>query len=95
MRDLAAHVVKNVCLRDAVRSEPTEPAHECTAIAQEMAIESCEGSTGERKFSTTEMGKEGIGVLQKRDQNEPMICPGTSKGSTSVAAYMTAQECTP
>jgi hypothetical protein len=26
-------------------------------------------------------------VLQERDQNEPMVCPGTRKGSTCVAGY--------
>ena len=50
MRDLAVDVMEDMSLGNPVSSRSTNPAHDRTKIAKEVAVESSKGTTGEGKF---------------------------------------------
>lgn len=76
MRDLAVDVVGNVGLRDTVGAGGCDPGHDRSEVTEEVTIIGCQGTTGESELGRAVVGEEGIGVLQERDQHEPMVNPG-------------------
>ena len=78
MRDLAVHVMKHVRLRDAVCGRGTDPAHDAAKVAEEVAVQSREGAAREGELARTVVWEEGVGVLQERDQDEPVVDPAVS-----------------
>lgn len=53
----------------------SDPSHNGTKVPEQAAVQSSEGTTLEVELLSTVMGKEGIGVLQERNQDEPVINP--------------------
>jgi hypothetical protein len=76
MRDLAVDMVGNVGLRDAMGTSGSDPGHDGSEVAKEATIIGRQGTTGEGELASTIMWKEGVGVLQERDQYEPVVDPG-------------------
>ena len=52
-----------------------DPAHHAAEISQEAAVESRERTAGEGEFGSAIVGKQGVGVLQEGDQDDPVIYP--------------------
>lgn len=75
MRDLACDVVSNVSLGDTVSDMSTDPAHDSSTIAKKLTVESRKGTTREGKFRCAVVGKKGVGVLEERDKDEPVVYP--------------------
>lgn len=75
VRNLAADVVSNMSLRDTVSSNGTEPTHELSTVAEELTIQGTKSATGESELGSTVVGKKGVGVLQERDEDKPVIDP--------------------
>lgn len=75
MRDLAVDVVSDVGLRDTMGAGGGDPGHCGSEVTKEAAIVGCQGTTGEGELARTVMRKEGVGVLQERDQHEPVVDP--------------------
>lgn len=73
--DLAVDVVQDVRLRDAVSGDAAEPAHQATEVAERAAIQRRESAALEREFALAVTGKDRVGVLQERDQDEPVVDP--------------------
>lgn len=89
MRDLARNVVQNVGLRDTMSSVGSDPAHETTKVTEEVAIKGGESTTGEGELWCAVVGKQRVGVLEERDQDEPVVDP-----TDVLAGYLTHREYT-
>jgi hypothetical protein len=75
MGNLARNVVQNVSLRDTVGHSCTKPGRDATKIAEETAVESGERTTGESELRGAVVGKDGVGMLEERDQDQPVVDP--------------------
>lgn len=53
----------------------TQPRRDATQITEELAVKCREGTTGEGELGGTVVGKEGIGMLQECNHDQPMIDP--------------------
>ena len=76
MWDLAVDVVSDVSLGDAVGTGGSDPGHDGSKAAKEVAIIGRQSATGEGELAGAIMRKEGVGVLQEGDQHEPVVNPG-------------------
>ena len=76
MRDLAVDMVGDVGLRDTMSAGGSDPSHGGSEVTKEVTVISGQGTAGEGELADTIMWNEGVGVLQKRDQHEPMVDPG-------------------
>ena len=72
---LAADVMCDVGLRDAVSRMGTNPSHDLAAVTKKLAIKSSESSAGESELGGTVMGKNGVGVLEEGDEDKPVVYP--------------------
>jgi hypothetical protein len=79
MGDLAGNVMGNMCLRDTVGGVLSKPAHHAAQVAEEATVERGKGTTSESELRGAVMREERIGVLQERDQNEPVVHPKRDK----------------
>ena len=75
VRDLAADVVEDVRLGDAVRRDGADPAHEAAKVAEEAAVEGRERAALEGELALAVVRQEGVGVLEEGDQDEPVVDP--------------------
>lgn len=75
VRDLAVDVVQDMGLGDAVRGRGTDPAHEAAEVAKEVAVQGREGTAGEGELGGAIVRESWVGVLQERDQDEPVVNP--------------------
>lgn len=75
MRNLARDVMEHMRLRNSVRSMGTDPAHDGSTVAKKRAIKSRKSSTGKGELGSAVVRQERVGMLQERDQNEPMVHP--------------------
>lgn len=93
VRNLAVNVVKDVGLGDAVGGGSTDPAHDATAVTEQLAIQSCQSTTGERELGCTVVRKDGVGVLEERDKDQPVVHPviGIGKCTLGITEYITYQ----
>ena len=75
MRNLAVNVMEHVSLRNTVRCGSTNPAHEATEVAKKVAVQRSQCTTREGEFTGAIMGQERVGVLEERNQDEPVVNP--------------------
>lgn len=75
MRNLARDVVKNVSLGDTVGSMSTNPGEERAEVSQGVTVKGSKSTTGKVELGSTVVGKEGIGVLEESDEDEPVVNP--------------------
>ena len=73
--DLADNVVEDVSLRDTVGTSTTDPAHNGAKITEQLAVKSGESTTSECELGGAVVRKKRVGVLQERDQHEPVVHP--------------------
>jgi hypothetical protein len=75
MRDLAGDMVQNVCLGDTVCSMSTEPSHQLAAVTEKVAVHGSESTTRESKLGWAVVRKQGVGMLEEGDEDEPVVDP--------------------
>lgn len=75
VRNLAGDVVENVSLGDTVSSSGTDPTHDTAEIAKKVTVEGSQSTTGEGELGCTVVGENGVGVLEERDHDEPVVHP--------------------
>lgn len=75
MRDLAVDMVGDVGLRDTMRAGSSDPGHDGAEVTKEVTVVGGQSTAGEGELAGTIMGKKGIGMLQERDQHEPVVNP--------------------
>jgi len=75
MGDLARYVMNDVSFRNAIGSMSSEPTHNGTKVSHHAAIHGGQRSTCESEFSSAVMGKDGVGVLEEGDEDEPVVDP--------------------
>lgn len=75
MGNLAVDMVGDVGFRDTVCTGGSDPGHDGSKVAEEIAIISGQGTTGESELAGTIMRNEGVSVLQESDQHKPVVDP--------------------
>jgi len=75
MRDLAGDVVQDVSFTDTMGDCRTQPRWDATQITKELTVKRREGTTGEGELGGTVVGKEGVGMLEECNQDQPVIDP--------------------
>jgi len=75
VRDLARDMVQDVSLRNTVSSMCSDPAHDAAQITEKATVQGSKGATGEGELRATVMREERVSVLQKGDQDKPMVDP--------------------
>jgi hypothetical protein len=76
MRDLAGDVVQNVSFTNTMGDCRTQPRCDATQFTEELTVKRREGATGEGELGGTVVGKEGVGMLEECNQDQPVINPG-------------------
>lgn len=77
VRNLAGDVVENVSLGDTVSGSGTNPTHDAAEIAKEVTVEGSQSATREGELGCAVVGENGVGVLEERDHDEPVVHPAT------------------
>lgn len=77
VRDLACDVVSDVSLGNTVSDMCSDHAHDSSTIAKKLTVKCRECTTGEGKFRSAVVGEKRVGVLEERDQDEPVVDPVT------------------
>lgn len=75
MGNLARNMVQDVRLRDTVSCVSTNPGHDLATVTEEVTVEGSKSTTGEGELRSTVVGEKGVGVLEERDQYQPMVDP--------------------
>lgn len=75
MRDLAGNVVQDMSLRDTMSCVSPNPSHDLATVTQKTAIERSQSATRECELWRTVVREKGIGMLQERDQYQPVVNP--------------------
>lgn len=75
MGNFARYMMRNVCLRDAVRDTCTNPTHDLPTISEEVAVQSGKCTSGEGEFGSTVVWQKWVGVLKEGDEDEPVVHP--------------------
>ena len=75
VRDFARDMVQDVSLRNTVSSMSTDPGHDGAQVTEKVTIQGGKGATSKGELGATVMRKERISVLQKGDQDKPMVDP--------------------
>lgn len=68
-------MVQNVGFRNAVSSVSSNPGHDTSKVSKEIAIQCGKCTTCKVELWRAVMGKKRIGMLQKSDQNQPVVNP--------------------
>ena len=53
----------------------TQPAHEFTTVTEQVAVKRAKGTTWESELGWAIVRQQGVSVLQKGDENEPVVYP--------------------
>lgn len=75
--NLAGDVVENVSLGDTVGGSSTNPTHDAAEIAKKVTVEGSQSAAREGELGCTVVGENGVGVLEERDHDEPVVHPTT------------------
>ena len=78
MRDLARNMVQNVSLGDTMSCMSPNPTHDTAKVTQKATVKRGQSTTGEVELRRTVVRENGIGMLQERDQYQPVVDPESS-----------------
>ena len=87
MRDLAGNVVHDMSFRDTMSCVSPNPSHDLATVTQKAAVERSQSATRESKLWRTVVRENGIGVLQERDQHQPVVHPEIISQSIKMEDY--------
>jgi hypothetical protein len=78
VRNFTANVVCNVRLGDTVRGPRADPSANRTEFSKKVPVEGRKRSTREGKFGRPVVRKDRVGVLEERDEYQPVVYPETT-----------------